>query len=102
MSGRSDDCSGGHTNATDCVGISLGRARIARPFRSAHLSSVWSRWPGRWRRRRCHSPELGEDVAQRPNAVRERVAVTLDRLSQQIEKREGRFVPKVELHRDPR
>jgi hypothetical protein len=49
------------------------------------------------RRRRCHPSELAEDVASRPNAVRERVVVTLDRLSQQIEKREGRFVRKVEL-----
>jgi hypothetical protein len=34
--------------------------------------------------------------------VQERVAVTLDRLSQQIEKREGRFVRRVELHRGAR
>jgi hypothetical protein len=34
--------------------------------------------------------------------VRERVSVALDRLSQQIEEREGLFVRKVELHRGAR
>jgi hypothetical protein len=43
--------------------------------------------------------ELGEDTAQGLNARRQRVAIVLDCLGQQIEKGEGLFVGKVKVHR---
>jgi hypothetical protein len=49
-----------------------------------------------------HRSELCQNTSQRPNARRERVAISLDRFGQEIEKRECFFISEVKVRRHAR